>query len=99
VAQRRAAAACADAIVVASGGRALWDAFARGPSSTRSRIRSTRTRAASRRRPRQRLEPQASEDQRASRALFAFECRGGAYADFVELGRLAGLGAPSRCAC
>ena len=31
-----------------------------------------------------------------SRALFAFEQRGGGFADFVALGRAAGLGAPGR---
>jgi len=30
------------------------------------------------------------------RALFAFQVRGGAYADFVALGRASGMGAPSR---
>jgi hypothetical protein len=77
------------AIVVASGGRALWDAFSRSPefgaagdpldAYTR---RVTEAAAAA-------LTPPAP-------ALFAFERRGGGYADFVELGRLAGLGAPSR---
>ena len=78
------------AIVVASGGRALWDALARSPEfgasadplDTYTR-RTTEVAAAL-------LEPPAA------RALFAFEQRGGAFADFVELGRLAGLGAPSR---
>jgi hypothetical protein len=77
------------AIVVASGGRALWDAFARAPefgavadpldAYTR---RVTESAAAA-------LDPGAV-------ALFAFERRAGVYADFVELGRLAGLGGPSR---
>jgi epoxyqueuosine reductase QueG len=90
------------AVVIASGGRALWDAFARAPefgavadpldAYTR---RVTEAAAA---------ELDASFAQRADErrpaggaiALFAFERRGGVYADFVELGRLAGLGASSR---
>ncbi len=107
------------AIVVASGGRSLWDAFARAPEfgaatdpldAYTRRITEAATaqlepqvsrserkfRAASRRRAKT-IGP-ASEGHRrgGARALFAFERWGGVYADFVVLGRLAGLGAPSR---
>jgi hypothetical protein len=77
------------AIVVASGGRALWDAFARAPefSASADPLDAYTTRV---------VEAAASLLSDGARALFAFERRGGAYADFVELGRLAGLGAPSR---
>ena len=77
------------AIVIASGGRALWDAFSRAPeSSAIADPLDAYTRRVT--------EAAAAELEPGARALFAFERRGGAYADFVELGRLAGLGAPSR---
>jgi hypothetical protein len=78
------------AIVVASGGRALWDAFSRAPEFGAV------------------VDPLDAYTRRVTeaavaqlgpgrgRALFAFERLEGGYADFVELGRLAGLGAPSR---
>jgi len=80
------------AIVVASGGRSLWSAFAASPEfrggpdpldayTRRVVTGATRTLATG---------------GAPSRALFAFERRGGAYADFVALGAAAGLGAPSR---
>lgn len=80
------------ALLVGSGGRALWDAFERAPEHDAGPDpldRYTR-----------RLVEQAAAALEAaghaSRAGFAFERRGGDYADFVALGRLAGLGAPSR---
>jgi len=77
------------AIVVASGGRSLWDAFARAPefASAVDPLDAYTRRV---------VEAAAAELEPENAALFAFEQRGGAYADFVELGRLAGLGAPSR---
>jgi hypothetical protein len=79
------------AVVVASGGRALWDAFARAPefgsepdpldAYTRRAVEAATAE----------LGPAAD-----TRALYAFEKRGGDFADFVALGRLAGLGAQSR---
>jgi len=76
------------AIVIGSGGRALWDAFERAPEFARG---SDPLDAYTRR-----VTEAAAREIAPSRALFAFERRGGVYADFVELGRLAGLGAPSR---
>jgi epoxyqueuosine reductase QueG len=76
------------AIVVASGGRALWDAFARAPEF---RLETDPLDAYTRR-----AVEAAARELVPSLALFAFERRAGEYADFVELGRLAGLGAPSR---
>jgi hypothetical protein len=81
------------AVLVASGGRALWDAFTRAPefgcepdpldAYTRRVVGAAAVE----------LGPTAGVQ-----TLFAFEQRGGAFADFVALGRLAGLGAPSRLA-
>jgi hypothetical protein len=80
------------AIVVASGGRALWDAFERAPEfGTAQDPLDAYTRRVTEAAA---LELESRRD--GARALFAFERRGGQYADFVELGRLAGLGAPSR---
>jgi hypothetical protein len=80
------------AIVVASGGRSLWDAFSRSPEfETSPDPLDAYTRRVT--------EVAASfleEAGNPSRVLLAFEQRGGVYADFVALGRLAGLGAPSR---
>jgi hypothetical protein len=77
------------AIVVASGGRALWDAFSRAPEfAAAADPLDTYTRSVT--------EAAAAVLEPGACALFAFERRGGEYADFVELGRLAGLGAPSR---
>jgi hypothetical protein len=78
--------------MIASGGRSLWDAFARSPEFATSPdpldayTRRVTGVAAS-------CLEQAGQ---ASRVLFAFEQRGGVHADFVALGHLAGLGAPSR---
>jgi epoxyqueuosine reductase QueG len=76
--------------VVGSGGRALWDAFERAPevalaSDPLDAYTRRVTEAAARE-----LAPAHAH------ALFSFEQRAGVYADFVALGRLAGLGAPSR---
>jgi len=77
------------AIVVASGGRALWDALTRAPElgavADPLDAYTRRVTAAA-----------ASELEPGAAVLYAHERRGGLYADFVELGRLAGLGAPSR---
>lgn len=77
------------AIIVASGGRALWDAFA---GSAEFALSPDPLDAYTRRV----TEAAAALLPAPARALFAFERRGGAYADFVALGRLAGLGAASR---
>jgi len=80
------------AIVAASGGRSLWDAFSRSPEfETSPDPLDAYTRRVT--------EVAASCLEQAgmgSRVLLAFERRGGVDADFVALGRLAGLGAPSR---
>ena len=77
------------AIVVASGGRALWDAFSRAPEfgGTAHPLDAYTRRV---------TEAAVAELDDCALALLAFERRDGVYADFVELGRLAGLGAPSR---
>ncbi len=80
------------AIVVASGGRSLWDAFSRSsefetsPDPLDAYTRRVTEVAAS----------CLERAGKASRVLLAFEQRGGVHADFVALGRLAGLGASSR---
>jgi len=80
------------AIVVASGGRSLWDAFSHSPEfGTSPDPLDAYTRRVT--------EVAAScleQAGKATRVLLAFEQRGGVYADFVALGHLAGLGAPSR---
>jgi hypothetical protein len=75
--------------VVGSGGRALWDSLASAPEfgATADPLDAYTRRV---------TEAAAAELEAGARAVFAFERRGGVYADFVELGRLAGLGAPSR---
>jgi hypothetical protein len=77
------------AILVASGGRALWDAFAISPDfgAVADPLDAYTRRV---------VEAAATRLDASARAFFAFERRGGVYADFVELGRLAGFGAPSR---
>ncbi len=77
------------AIVVASGGRSLWDAFSRSPefAATADPLDAYTRRV---------TEAAVAELPDGARALFSFERRGDEYADFVELGRVAGLGAPSR---
>jgi len=74
---------------VASGGRALWDAFSRAPEfgSVADPLDAYTRRV---------TEAAVAELDDCALALLAFERRDGVYADFVELGRLAGLGAPSR---
>ncbi|HKA15876.1 MAG TPA: hypothetical protein VKH41_12720 [Myxococcota bacterium] len=74
--------------MVASGGRALWDAFTRAPECAAADPLDAYTRRVT--------EAAATALDPHARGLFAFERRGGSYADFVELGRLAGLGVPSR---
>ena len=77
------------AVVIASGGRALWDAFARAPEfGAVEHPLDTYTQRVT--------EAAAAQLEPGAVTLFAFERRGGVYADFVELGRLAGFGAPSR---
>jgi hypothetical protein len=80
------------AVVVASGGRSLWDAFSASPEfgaapdpldAYTHRVVGEATRTLAR-------------AGAASRALFAFEARAGVHADFVGLAAEAGLGAPSR---
>ena len=75
------------ALVLAAGGRALFEAFRAAPEARR---RGDPLDAYTRR------VAEEVADRLAGRALFAFERRGGAFADFVALGRAAGLGAPSR---
>jgi hypothetical protein len=75
------------AVLVGAAGRALFDAFSRAPEFELDRDpldHYTR-----------RIVESAAEPL-AGRALFAFERRGERYADFVALGRAAGLGAASR---
>jgi hypothetical protein len=75
------------ALVLAAAGRALFEAFRDSPEA---RLCSDPLDAYTRR------QAEAVADRLAGRALFAFERRGGSFADFVALGRAAGLGAPSR---
>jgi hypothetical protein len=77
------------AILVANGGRAFWDAFACAPEfgAPIDPLDSFTRRV---------IEAAARELEPGALARFPFERRGGGYADFVELGRLAGLGAASR---
>ena len=77
------------ALVVASGGRALFDAFS---AASEAALSSDPLDAYTRRV----VEAAAGRLGGGARALFAFERRGGVYADFVALGQAAGLGAPSR---
>jgi epoxyqueuosine reductase QueG len=75
------------ALVLAAGGRALFEAFGASPEARRHRN------------PLDAYTRRVGEevaDRLAGRALFAFERRAGGFADFVALGRAAGLGAPSR---
>jgi hypothetical protein len=77
------------ALVVASGGRALFAAYRASPEAA---LAADPLDAYTRRV----VEAAADRLGGRSRALFAFERRGGAYADFVALGQAAGLGAPGR---
>jgi hypothetical protein len=80
------------AVVAASGGRALWDALR---SSPEFRLRADPVDRYTRR-VTDALARELTHEGHPSQALLAFERRGGRYADFVALGRAAGLGAPSR---
>ncbi len=77
------------ALVVASGGRALFSAFAASPEST---LPGDPLDAYTRRV----VDRAADRLGGAARAIYAFEKRGGVYADFVALAEASGLGAPSR---
>ena len=93
------------ALVVASGGRALFDAFSAAPEASLARPKAAQRGEAERSRTSSEpldaytvrvVEAAAGRLGGGARALFAFEQRGGVYADFVALGQVAGLGAPSR---
>jgi epoxyqueuosine reductase QueG len=74
-------------VLVGAGGPALFAALERAPEARAEHA------------PFDRYTRRIAEDaaaRLAGRALFAFERRGERYADFVALGRAAGLGAPSR---
>ena len=75
------------AVLVGAAGRALFDALGRAPESGLARDPLDHY---------TRRVVEAAASPLAGRALFAFERRGERYADFVALGRAAGLGAPSR---
>lgn len=75
------------AVVLGAGGRAFFTAFRRSPEAAQA----TDPVDAYTRRVGTALAAELD-----GRAVFAFETRGGGYADFVALGREAGLGAPSR---
>jgi len=77
-------------LVLASGGRAFWDAFQRAPEARLEcdPVDAYTTRIAA--------ECAAWPGLGGARAALAFERHEGVYADFVALGRAAGLGAPSR---
>jgi epoxyqueuosine reductase len=80
------------ALVLASGGRALWQAFRASPecdggADPLDRYTERVVCAAA---------EVVSRAGQAARALFAHERHGGVYADFVALGRAAGFGAHSR---
>jgi len=78
------------AVVLGSGGRALFDAFLRSPEASfgEDPLDAYTRRIAH--------HAAAWPGLGAARALFAFESREGVFADFVALGHAAGLGAPSR---
>ncbi len=93
------------ALVVASGGRALFDAFSAASEAALARPKAAQRAEGERSRrsndpldaySRRVVEAAAGRLGGGARALFAFERRGGVYADFVALGQAAGLGAPSR---
>jgi len=80
------------ALVAASGGRVLWSALQSSPELGQSHDPvDTYTRRVT-----GALAETLTREGYPSAALLAFQRRGGAYADFVALGRAAGLGAPSR---
>ncbi len=80
-------------VVVASGGAALWEALA-GSEAFAARVADPVDHHT--RRALERALQTLELEGHPSRVLFAFETLAGAYADFVALGRAAGLGAPSR---
>jgi hypothetical protein len=75
------------AVLVGAGGRALFAALRRAPEAGLDRDPLDHY---------TRRIVEAAVEPLAGRALFAFERRGERHADFVALGRAAGLGAPSR---
>lgn len=77
-------------VVVGAGGRALGDTFRRSPEAAGAAdpLDAFVARALG--------DAMRAAPETALRVAFAFETHGGAYADFVALGRAAGLGAPSR---
>jgi hypothetical protein len=79
-------------VVVASGGRAFWEAFCASPEASRG---PHPVDAFARRVLGETVEALEAASH-AARALHYDERRGGEFADFVALGRAAGLGAPSR---
>ncbi len=82
-------ASARSALVVASGGRALFHAFSASPESTLSVDPvDTYTRRV--------VDGAAHSLGGAARAVYAFEKRGGVYADFIALAQASGLGAPGR---
>lgn len=86
----RAAAELPDArsaVLVGAAGRALFAALGRSPEARLARDPLDHY---------TRRIVEAAAERVAGRALFAFERRAEQYADFVALGRAAGLGAPSR---
>jgi epoxyqueuosine reductase QueG len=88
----RCAALCPDArsvVIVGSGGPALFEAFAVSPEAALS---DDPLDAYTRRV----IETEAPKLGAPNRAAFPFDRSGEGYADFVSLGRAAGLGAPSR---
>ncbi len=79
-------------VVLASGGRALGRAVAAAPTSARDRDPFD----AHTRRVAEAAAATLREASWPTEPLFYFERRGGAFADFVALGRACGLGTPSR---
>lgn len=84
---RKLLPAARSALVLAAGGRALFEAFGASPEAGRARdpLDAYTRRVA-----------EAAAEAVAGRAVFAFERRARSFADFVALARAAGLGAPSR---
>jgi hypothetical protein len=80
------------AIVVGSGGRALWSAFCASPEASRAR----HPLDAFTQRVLREATDALTQHGVPARALLYHERREGAFADFVALGQAAGLGAPSR---
>ncbi|MDH3519167.1 MAG: hypothetical protein OEM49_01825 [Myxococcales bacterium] len=84
--------AARSAVVVASGGRALWEAFRAAPEfgAAQDPLDAYTARVVGD------LAAHWAQAGHPTRALFAFERRGGGVADFVALGRASGLGVHSR---